>query len=56
MYPVNLIEMVVEKVPSMHVLIAAISELMVHNHLKRRVFAINLAAELAVKVGLFYCL
>jgi hypothetical protein len=50
MYPINLIKMVVEKVPSMHVLITAISELMVHDNLKRRIFAINLTAELAVKV------
>lgn len=42
--------MLVEKVPSMHVLIVAIAELMAHDHLKRRIFAVNLAAELATKV------
>jgi hypothetical protein len=50
MYPVNLIPMVVEKVPSMHVLISAIAELVVPSHLERRIFAVNLISELAQKV------
>ncbi|KAI6192123.1 hypothetical protein M3Y97_00302500 [Aphelenchoides bicaudatus] len=49
MYPVNLIQMVIEKVPSAHVLISAIAELMVHDNLKRRIFGVNLVAELAMK-------
>lgn len=54
MYPVNLIPMVVEKVPSMHVLITAIAELIVPGHLGRRIFGINLVAELAQKVCFIY--
>lgn len=53
MYPVNLIQMVIEKVPSAHVLISAIAELMVHDNLKRRIFGVNLVAELAMKVFRF---
>ncbi|KAI6229684.1 hypothetical protein M3Y99_01143500 [Aphelenchoides fujianensis] len=49
MYPVNLIPMVVEKVPSAHVLIHAVPDLVVGAHLERRIFAVNLVAELARK-------
>jgi integrator complex subunit 2 len=52
MYPVELIPMVVQKVPSAHVLIGAVADLIVHAHLERRIFAINLVAELAEKVCL----
>lgn len=42
--------MVVEKVPSMHVLITAVADLIMPAHLERRIFAVNLVAELALKV------
>lgn len=44
----------VNKVPSMQVLIGDIGELIVYSHLERRIFAVNLISELARKVGLAY--
>ncbi|CAD5234413.1 unnamed protein product [Bursaphelenchus xylophilus] len=49
MYPVRLIPMVVDKVPSAHVLLAELHELVHQSHIQRRIFAVNLIAELARK-------
>ncbi|CAD5229382.1 unnamed protein product [Bursaphelenchus okinawaensis] len=49
MYPVRLIPMVVDKVPSAHVLLAELHELVHQSHLQRRIFAVNLIAQLAKK-------
>ena len=51
MYPINLISVVVEKVPSAHVLISGINDLICAAHLERRIFTVNLVAQLAKKVG-----
>lgn len=50
MYPLRLVPLVVRRVPSAHVLINAIGELITGACLERRIFAILLAIELLKQV------
>lgn len=54
MYPIRLIPLVVQNVPSAHVLLAELHELVLQAHLQRRIFAIHLIAELAEKVKVMF--
>lgn len=53
MYPLNLIPIMVKGVPSAHMLINSIGDLLTGANLKRRIFAVNLMAELIEKVYKF---
>ncbi|KAI6205063.1 hypothetical protein M3Y94_00750200 [Aphelenchoides besseyi] len=48
-YPVNMIPVVVDKVPSAHVLLHTIPDIINAPNLERRIFIVNLVAELAQK-------
>lgn len=54
MYPLNLIPVMVKGVPSAHMLINSIGDLLTADNFKRRIFAVNLMAELIEKVCNFY--
>ena len=52
MYPTRLIPVIVRGVPSAHVLINSVNDLITSGNLERRIFAIVLVSELLEQVGL----